>query len=235
MNAESGVEVPLARARHCGPAEGFAGPTDHREDYRSRPTHGATMTLLDELRRLTATETEAQAAARQRAEEEVGLPPPEIGALLEWSARSTSAKAIVEIGSAGGVTTLWLLRGMERGLVTSVEPDPGLHALAAKAHADAGVEDRVRSILGDPLEVLPRLSDRSYDVVVVQATGRLLDQALEHARRLVRPGGTILARSLLVDQDVPVAVTSLLDEDGVTGALLPLDDGILLATVTDTE
>ncbi|MDX1511606.1 MAG: class I SAM-dependent methyltransferase [Nitriliruptorales bacterium] len=193
------------------------------------------MTLLDELRRLTAMETEAQAAARQRAEHEVRIPPPEIGALLEWTARATNARAVVEIGSAAGVTALWALRGMERGLVTSVEPDPGMHALAAKAHADAGLEDRVRSILGDPLEVLPRLSDASYDVVVVQVTGRLLDLALEHARRLVRPGGTILARSLLADQDVPVAVTSLLDEDGVTGALLPLDDGILLATVTSTD
>lgn len=189
------------------------------------------MSLLDEVRRLTAHETEALVSARGRAEEQLRPPPPEVGALLRWAARSVSAKAVVEVGAAGGVTALWTLGGMEKGLVTSVEADPTLHALADKALAEAGVADRVRSILGDPMEVLPRLSDGSYDLVVVQVTSRLIDRALEHAQRLVRPGGTILARSVLADQDVPVAVTSLLDEAHVTGVLLPLDDGILLATV----
>ncbi|HEX9765787.1 MAG TPA: class I SAM-dependent methyltransferase [Nitriliruptorales bacterium] len=190
------------------------------------------MSLLDELRRLTAFETDAIVSARERAEQQLRVPPPEVGALLRWAARSTSARAVVEIGAAGGLTALWTLGGMDKGLVTSVESDPGLHALADKAWAEAGVTERVRSILGDPLEVLPRLSDASYDLVVVQVTGHLLDRALEHALRLVRSGGTILARSLLAAQDVPVAVTALLDEEGVTGVLLPLDDGILLATVT---
>lgn len=193
------------------------------------------MSLLDELRRLTAHETAALAAARDRAADQLRPPPPEVGALLRWAARSASARAVVEIGGAGGVTALWALGGMERGLVTSVEADPTLHSLADKAFADAGVADRVRSILGDPLEVLPRLSNGSYDLVVVQVTSRLMGRVLEHAQRLVRPGGTILARSVLADQDVPVAVTSLLDEEHVTGVLLPLDDGILLATVTAVE
>jgi predicted O-methyltransferase YrrM len=195
---------------------------------------GAAMSLLDELRRLTAHETDALASARDRASEQLRPPPAEVGALLRWAARSVSAKAVVEIGAAGGVTALWALGGMEKGLVTSVEADPTLHALADKAYAEAGVADRVRSILGDPVEVLPRLSDGSYDLVVVQVTSRLIDRSLEHALRLVRPGGTILARSVLADQDIPVAVTSLLDEEHVTGVLLPLDDGILLATVAAT-
>lgn len=201
---------------------------DRNSDVGLRP-------LLDELRRLTAHETDPQVAARDRAAEQLRPPPPEVGALLAWAAKSVSARAVVEIGAAGGVTALWTLGGMDKGLVTSVEADPTLHALADKAFAEAGMADRVRSILGDPMEVLPRLSDGSYDLVVVQVTSRLIDRALEHALRLVRPGGTILARSVLADQDIPVAVTSLLDEERVTAVLLPLDDGILLATVAAVD
>ncbi len=62
---------------------------------------------LDRVRELTAPEDDATTAARERAGRTV-VPSPEIGALLRWVATSTAARSAVEVGSAGGVSGLWL-------------------------------------------------------------------------------------------------------------------------------
>lgn len=192
--------------------------------------------LQDRVRGLIAHEDDATARARERAEQVGPVPSPELGALLAWTAATVAARHVVEVGSAGGLSGLWLLRGMQdKGVLTSVENDAHWHGLATTAYEQAGESDRVRSILGDPTEVLPRLSDATYELVLVQ--GRLTDHPtyLEHARRLIKPGGVLIARGLLHDPDTARgtalrAFAELLEEDGWTGTVLPVDDGVGLAT-----
>lgn len=197
--------------------------------------------VLAEVRRLTAAEDDTLAGVRARAEQATRVPTPEVGAFLRWAAASVSARTVVEIGAAGGLTGLWLLRGMEdRGVLTSVEHDPHHHGLATTAYTEAGVTERVRSILGDPSTVLPRLSDDGYQLCLIQ--GRAVDYPLylDHALRLVRPGGLIIARDVLVGGAAaadPLAVFTerLASDERLLTTVLPVDGGLALASLVAAE
>lgn len=196
---------------------------------------------LAELSELAAAEGSELSAARGRAGQETSVPSPPVGALLAWIASSVAARHVVEVGSAIGVTGLWLLRGMHpKGVLTSIEPDPHAQGLAGQAFDDAGVGDRVRSILGDPLEVLDRLSDHTYDLLVFQRVDQEHHKLLSHAVRLLRPGGVLVARSIAVGSGPEVRarrafVQALADDDRLTAVVLPLDAGIAVATLRDLE
>lgn len=152
-----------------------------------------------EIRRLVASEEGALSAARLRAR--AGRPPsPEVGALLRWAARTARARHVVEVGSACGVSGLWLLRGMAaRGVLTSIEDDADSHRLATAAYQEGGVAERVRCVLADAGEVLPRLSDGGYELFLLQGRATDYPECLAHARRLLAPGGWLVARGLLPD------------------------------------
>lgn len=193
--------------------------------------------VLAELRRLVADETGAIGAARERAGSD-DLPTPEVGALLSWAAATAGARHVVEIGSAAGVSALWLLRGMtDRGVLTSVEHDGHRHGLATTAYEEAGATERVRAILGDATQVLPRLSDDGYDLVLIQGRAAEYPAYLEHARRLLRPGGMLVARGVLRRGEDAEAladfVGALADDERLASTILPIDGGVALATLRD--
>ncbi|MCC5948460.1 MAG: class I SAM-dependent methyltransferase [Nitriliruptoraceae bacterium] len=191
-------------------------------------------TVLEQVRTLIAPEPPATARARTRAGA-LAPPAPEIGALLRWAALTVGARQIVEVGSAGGVTALWLLEALpDRGVVTSIEPDPHAHGLATDALAEHEDGSRVRAILGAPATVLPRLSDGAYDLVLLQARPAARDEDLDHVRRLLRPGGMLLVRGVLragEHGDAHARFLSALAEDpAFTATVLPVDDGLVVAT-----
>lgn len=167
---------------------------------------------------------------RSRVAPSMGLPSPPVGALLAWAAAAIGARAVVEVGTAAGLTTLWLLRGMpSRAMLTSVEPDPERHALTAQAIAEADVGARVRSIPGEPAEVLSRLADGAYDLIVVNGPGRLEDGALTEVRRILRAGGSIVALDIGGTTGRSF-VQDLLEDQALEVAVLPFDHGVALAT-----
>jgi len=140
-------------------------------------------------------ETPGLRAARDRAEA-AGVRPVAAGtgALLRLLARAAGARTVVEVGCDGGYRGLWLLAGMDpRGTLTTIEADGDRHALAQQTYAAAGAGERVRAVHGDPREILPRLRDANYDVVVLASPAADLPGHLEHARRLLRPGGMLVA------------------------------------------
>src|SRR5215216_450487 len=83
------------------------------------------------------------------------------GKLLYLLARAIGARNILEIGTLGGYSTIWLARALsDGGRVISLEADPR-HAEVARANiARAGLEDRVEVRLGMALDLLPALSER---------------------------------------------------------------------------
>lgn len=190
--------------------------------------------VLAEVRRRLADEDEVLADARARAPG--GTPSPEVGSLLAWAATTTGARAAVEVGACGGVSGLWLARGLApRGVLTSVEPDPYAHGLASEAFESAAASDRVRSIQGEPATVLPRLSDAGYDLVLLQGRASDYPDQLAHARRLLRPGGVLVARRVLRRGEDPEALARFVDglaedREGFATTLLDLDEGLVLAT-----
>lgn len=226
------------RGRLPGADELFrqTGPRPSPQD-ETEPTEAFDPRTLAELSELAAAEGSELAAARGRAGQQVSVPSPPVGALLAWVASSLAARHVVEVGSAVGVTGLWLLRGMHpKGVLTSIEPDPHTQGLAGQAFDDARTGDRVRSILGEPLEVLDRLSDHTYDLLLLQRVTQEHHKLLSHAVRLLRPGGVLVARSIAVGSGPEVRarrafVQALADDDRLTSAVLPLDAGVALASV----
>ena len=192
-----------------------------------------------EARRLLAPEDDALLAARTRSGPADEVPSPEVGALLAWTARCIGATTAVEVGSAAGVSGLWLLEGLaERGVLTSVEPDAHRHGLATQAYAEADATARVRAIEGDPAAVLPRLADGAYDIVLLQTA--VDPDHLDHALRLARPGGVIVLRGTLLEgarsvvrglvgDTEPSVLERLSESDLLDATILPIDDGLVLA------
>jgi predicted O-methyltransferase YrrM len=172
--------------------------------------------------------------ARERATAE-GVPAvaPEVGALLRFLVRLTGARQAVEVGSGAGCSGLWLLEGLgPRGTLTTVEPDAERRALAQRAYADARATDRVRSMLGPAPVVLPRLADANYDLVFLDGPKDEYPALLDHARRLLRPGGLLVADDVLGGEQGPAAlVRSLADDPAWTSLLLPLANGVLVASL----
>jgi predicted O-methyltransferase YrrM len=120
------------------------------------------------------------------------------GAFLRLAAGWVGAQAAVEIGSGAGYSGVWIVRGLApKGVLTTIEVDPDHQRLAKDTYEEAGFPNRVRSILGRALDVLPRLTDGGYDLAFLDAVKSEYPEYLEHTLRLVRPGGVILADNVL--------------------------------------
>ena len=190
-------------------------------------------------------EDDVLAAARSRAEE-VGVVPIGSGggAALRFLASVLDARAVVEIGSGTGVSGLWLLRGMRSdGVLTTVDIEAEHQRLARQSFAEAGVPtQRVRTIAGAALEVLPRLTDGHYDLVFCDGDKTEYAAYLTEALRLLRPGGVVAFDNALWHDRV--ADPAQRDEETVTirelgrqvaeredlvPVLLPVGDGLLAA------
>lgn len=246
-NVETAVEVPLLACADAGEAivdeqqaDGTGGPTG-----RERPVGETTVVGRDvddlavaQLAEIGADEDEAVSAARRRAGADARLPSPPTGALLAWLARTLSVRNAVMVGSAHGVSGLYLLRGTgPRATLTAIERDPEVRELASDAFAEAGVTGSVRSIPGEPLDALPRLTDDGYDLVVVHAVGGDHEQLLAEIRRVLRPGGVIVVVALAATDESELRrrralVQALADDDAVSLAVLPFDAGVALATTS---
>jgi predicted O-methyltransferase YrrM len=139
-------------------------------------------------------EPELIASARAHSLEH-GVDPvsPGQGAQLAVLAAATNAKSIIEIGTGFGVSGLWMLTGAPAAALTSIDLEVEFQQAAKRAFADFGIPaNRARLIAGRALEVLPRMNEASYDLVLVDADPGPIIEYVEHALRLVRVGGTVL-------------------------------------------
>jgi len=183
--------------------------------------------------------------ARGRAEE-VGVVPIGSGggATLRFLATLVEARAVVEIGTGTGVSGLWLLRGMAPdGVLTSVDLEAEHQRLAKETFTEAGIpSQRYRLIAGAALEVLPRLTDGHYDLVLCDAAKGEYADYLRESVRLLRPGGIVAIDNMLWHDRVAdpaqrdeetVTIRELgreiREDDGLVPLLLPVGDGLLVA------
>jgi len=188
-------------------------------------------------------EDEPLLAARANAADLGGAEPvrPAVGATLRFLACAVGARTVVEIGTGCGSSGIWLLRGMCPGsTLTSVDTEPEYHRVARKAFTQAGfAQNQCRLILGRALDVLPRLSDRAYDMVFGDADPRDYPDYLSAALRLLRKGGIVAFNNALEtgtsrDDDPDDALAfDLADQvradERLVPVLLPLGNGLLAA------
>ncbi|MBA8822949.1 putative O-methyltransferase YrrM [Saccharopolyspora lacisalsi] len=123
-------------------------------------------------------------------------------AALRYLTSVLRARAVVEVGTGSGATSLALLEGMHPdGVLTSIDIDPEAQRLARAAFAEAGVPaKRTRLITGLAPQVLPRLAEGAYDLVFVDAAKREYPRYLELGVELLRLGGTMVFTGVLADE-----------------------------------
>lgn len=130
---------------------------------------------------------------------EAGLPNIQIsplqGKLLQLLAASCNARKILEIGSLGGYSGIWLARSLPAGgrLIT-LEINPKHAQVVRNSFERAGLSDRAEVRVGKALDLLPALqSEAPFDLVFIDADKEPYPQYLEWALRLARPGSIIVA------------------------------------------
>ena len=133
-------------------------------------------------------------AARQAGLPEIQISPIQ-GKLLQLLAVACNAQKILEIGSLGGYSGIWLARALPAGgRFITLEINPTHATLARNAFAQAGVSDRAEVRVGKALDLLPQLQNEApFDLIFIDADKPPYPQYLEWALRLSRPGSIIAA------------------------------------------
>ena len=183
--------------------------------------------------------------ARENAQDR-GLDVPSNGACaaLTFLAKTINAKTVVEIGAGPGVTGLALFAGMEpTGVLTLIDIDAEWLGESRLAFTEAGVAPhRFRLITGVARNVMLKLSDGAYDMVLVGGDKLEYGEYVAQAARLLRPGGLLVLADVLwhnlvadprSDDDeafiIREALQAVQADDGFTPLIIPLGDGLLVA------
>lgn len=149
-----------------------------------------------------AEEHEHIRAARARAEE-LGavVATPATAAALAFLATATGAQAVVEVGTGTGISAAALLSGMtSAGVLTSIDVEAEHQRFARETLTALGYDHvRTRLIAGRALDVLPRLTDRAYDIVYVNSERDEYPAILAQAARLLRERGIVVFDGILAD------------------------------------
>jgi predicted O-methyltransferase YrrM len=143
--------------------------------------------------------------AALRASEEAGLPPiqvsPPQGKLLYVLAKTVGASSVLEFGTLGGYSTIWLARALPAsGRLITLEAEPRNAEVAGENVARAGLADRVDLRIGPALELLPQLESEGagpFDLTFIDAdkehTPEYFTWALDHSR----PGSLIISDNVV--------------------------------------
>src|SRR5262245_4790301 len=137
--------------------------------------------------------------------DKAGLPTiqvsPTQGRLLEVLARALRAKAILEIGTLGGYSTLWLARGLTPGgRIVTLELEPKHAEVARGNFARAGCAGVIDLRLGVALETLPRLVEERagpFDLAFIDADKANLADYFTWSVKLSRPGTLIVIDNVI--------------------------------------
>jgi predicted O-methyltransferase YrrM len=126
---------------------------------------------------------------------------PNQGKLLHIFVRLLNARAILEIGTLGGYSTIWMARGLAPGgrLIT-LEADPRHAALAKENIAGAGVQDIVEVRVGKALDTLPTLAAEEigpFDLIFIDADKVNTPSYFTWAVKLARPGTLIIVDNVV--------------------------------------
>ncbi len=143
--------------------------------------------------------------AALKASAAAGLPEiqvaPNQGKLLNMLVRVRGARSVLEIGTLGGYSTIWLARALPKdGRLITLEADPK-HAEVARANiARAGLAGIVELRLGPALETLPQIAAENvapFDLVFIDADKQSIPEYFTWSLKLTRPGSLIIVDNVV--------------------------------------
>ena len=153
-------------------------------------------------------------SAALRASDAAGLPSiavsPAQGKLLNILVNSCQAKRVLEVGTLGGYSSIWMARALAAdGQLISIEAD-ARHAEIARSNIDkAGMSDRVQIWIGVASDLLPKVAASGgglFDFSFIDADKANIPEYVDWAVKLSRPGALILVDNVvrhgaLIDED----------------------------------
>ena len=121
------------------------------------------------------------------------------GKMLALFARMVGARRILEIGTLGGYSSIWMARALPAdGQLVTIEADAHHAAVAADNVRDAGLADRIDIRVGAALDVLPTLV-APFDMIFIDADKPNNPHYLDWAVKLARPGAIIIGDNVVRD------------------------------------
>ncbi len=178
--------------------------------------HSDTWAAVDEYLAGRLMPADAALDAALEASAAAGLPAisvsPMQGRLLQMLARLAGARRILEIGTLGGYSTIWLARSLlEGGRLISLEADPTHAAVARASITRAGLDAVVEVRIGRALDSLPAIAAEGsgpFDLVFVDADKINTLAYVEWALRMSRPGTVIVVDNVVRDGAVADAAST---------------------------
>ena len=184
-----------------------------------------------------------QQARKNGAEVDAPDPTVGIGGLINFVVGLIGAKSIVEIGTGSGVGGLWLLSGMPAdSVLTTIDSEREHSKIARTIFEDADIAPtKYRIITGKLIEVIGKLADNAYDLIIIRPALDLFDMVQE-SYRLLKPGGLLVIDQALSGGKVadPTqrdpesiarrdAIKVVKEDERWAASLLPIGEGLLLA------
>jgi predicted O-methyltransferase YrrM len=166
-----------------------------------------------------------------------------VGNFLKFAVNLVSAKSVVEIGTGSGVGGLWLLSGMPAdSVLTTIDSEREHSKIARTIFEDADIAPtKYRIITGKLIEVIGKLADNAYDLVIIRPALDLFDMVQE-SYRLLKPGGLLIIDKALSGGKVadPTqrdpesiarrdAIKVVKEDERWAASLIPIGEGLLLA------
>ena len=177
--------------------------------------------------------------------EEIGVqdPSPAVGNFLKFVTQLISAKSVIEIGTSSGVGGLWVLQGLANdGVLTTIDAEREHSKIARNIFEEADVAvTKYRIITGNLIDVVGKLADDSYELLITRDAMDLFE-VVQESHRLLKRGGL-----LVVDQALSggkVADTTQRDPESISrrdaikvikedarwsSSVIPIGAGILVA------
>ena len=204
----------------------------------------------DYIAGLFAPEDELLASLREEADR-TGLPPIAVsadeGRLLQVLLMSIRARRVLEVGTLGGYSAIWMARVLpDDGELVSIEIE-ARHAEFARRYVQrAGLADRVDIRVGRALDVLPSLDGERFDALFLDADKEPMPNYFEWGMRLLRPGGLLIADNTLWggrvldegERDEKTAAVRefnrrMATDPRILSILVPTHDGVAIGVVRD--
>lgn len=167
-----------------------------------------------------------------------------VGGLIRFLIQTSHAKSVVEIGTGSGVSGLWIFQGLPAdGMLTSIDVERENSSSARKVFEESGISPhRFRLITGNVVDVVGKLADRNYDMLIVRPAQDLFEVVQESYRLLADNGILFLDNALgggrvadptqrdfdsIARRD---AIRALKEDPRWSSTLLPVGAGVLIAS-----
>ena len=165
------------------------------------------------------------------------------GAYLRHLAHLLDAQSVVEIGTGSGVSGLWAFNGAPKdATLTSIDSEREHSASAKEIFEEAGISaQRFRLITGNIIEVVGKLADSNYDLMIVRSPKDMVD-VVQESFRLLKDGGVLLIDNALdggkvvdpTQRDFETiarrdSIKAIKEDSRWSSTLLPIGGGALVA------